>query len=57
MTPEEQNKLLIDALKQMLGAFDNPVARRKLDDQWSNDSRKFAADIYEQVTGHRHQER
>lgn len=50
MTPEEKIRLLQEALKQMLGAFDTPVARRKMADDFSEASRTFARDIYERVT-------
>lgn len=51
LTDEEKLQLLAAALKQMLSNFDNPIARRRMGDEWSEDSRKFARGIYEKVNG------
>lgn len=51
LTAEEKIKLLTDGLKQMLCTFDNPIARRRMYDDWSEDSRKFARECYEKATG------
>lgn len=51
LTAEEKIKLLTDGLKQMLSHFDTPVARRRMSDQWSEDSRAFARKCFEKATG------
>jgi hypothetical protein len=51
VTDAEKVRLLTDGLKQMLGAFDTPVARMRMKGEFYEESRAFARDCYEKATG------
>lgn len=51
MDDGERLELLANALKTMLGAFDTPVARRRMNDHWSSEARAYARECYERATG------
>jgi hypothetical protein len=41
---------LKDAVRQMLGAFDSPIARMRMKGEFANESREFAREILERIS-------
>ena len=42
---KQSKEELLDCIKNLMGAFDTPIARRKIDSEFSNEVRKLAREI------------
>jgi len=48
-TLQKQNKELLEALENMLGAFDTPIARARDNSDFANEARREARELVERL--------